>query len=236
VTCSPRHRPVPAPALDTTPQEAVRASRRFLEAMSTRRSIRDLSPEPVDPVLIRNAIATANTAPSGANLQPWRFVVVTDPELKRRIRVGAEEEERTFYASWASEDWLEALEPLGTDWRKPMLETAPFVIVVFEVHRSDVTPRPYYVKESVGIAVGFLLASLHQAGLATLTHTPSPMRFLGEILDRPRHERPFVVVPVGRPAQGATVPDLTKKALHEVVVWLGPAPAAVPASLDGSDP
>jgi iodotyrosine deiodinase len=222
VTCNPRHQPVPAPRRDVPPAEATRASRAFLDAMASRRSIRDFSPEPVDPGLIRNAIATANTAPSGANIQPWRFVVVTDPEVKRRIREVAEEEERAFYSSRAAKEWLDALEPLGTDWRKPMLEVAPYVIVVFEVHGSDRTPRPYYVKESVGVAVGLLLASLHQAGLATLTHTPSPMRFLNQILARPRHERPFVVIPVGKAAPNATVPDLPKKQVEDVLTWLGP--------------
>lgn len=221
MTCNPRHHPVPAPRNEVGAEDALAASRRFREAMSTRRSIREFSTEPVDQELIRNAIATANTAPSGANVQPWRFVVVTDPEIKRRIREGAEEEERAFYSSRASEEWLDALAPLGTDWRKPFLEDAPYLVVVFEVHKGPDAPKPYYVKESVGIAVGLLLASLHQAGLATLTHTPSPMRFLNEILDRPTHERPFVLIPVGRPAPDATVPDLEKKDPGQVTVWLG---------------
>jgi hypothetical protein len=147
-------------------------------------------------------------------------VVVTDPELKRQIRAGAEAEERAFYTSRGAREWLEALEPLGTDWHKPHLEHAPFVIVVFELHRGRSTPTPYYVKESVGIAVGMLLASLHQAGLATLTHTPSPMKFLNQILGRPRHERPFAVIPVGVAAPDARVPDLHKKTVDEVTVWL----------------
>jgi iodotyrosine deiodinase len=145
------------------------------------------------------------TAPSGANLQPWRFVVVSDPERKRRLRVGTEQQERAFYGSRASAAWLAALAPLGTDWRKPFLETAPHVIVVFEVHKGPRSPRPYDARESVGIAVGLLLALLHHAGLATLTHPPSPMRWLNEILDRPAEERAFVVVPVGYAAEGATV-------------------------------
>jgi iodotyrosine deiodinase len=222
VTCNPQHRPVPAPRREMSNDQAVRASRQFLESMSTRRSIRDFSTEPVDPELIRNAIATANSAPSGANVQPWRFVVVTAPEIKRQIRQGAEKEERAFYRSRASEEWLDALMPLGTDWRKPFLEQAPYLIVVFEVHKGPTTPKPYYARESVGIAVGLLLASLHQSGLATLTHTPSPMGFLNRILDRPSEERPFVVIPVGRQAPDARVPHLTKKAPDEVTVWLGP--------------
>lgn len=185
--------------------------------MSTRRSIRDFSPDPVPDELITNAIATANSAPSGANRQPWRFAVVSDPEVKRRIRKGAEDEERAFYASRASQEWLEALEPLGTDWRKPFLEIAPYVIVVFEVHRGPSGEKPYYLKESVGIAIGLLIASLHQSGLGTLTHTPSPMRFLNDILDRPPGEKPFVVLPVGWPATEATVPMLAKKGLDEVL-------------------
>ncbi len=185
--------------------------------MSTRRSIRDFSPDPVPHELITNAIATANSAPSGANRQPWRFVVVSDPEVKRCIRKGAEDEERAFYASRASQEWLEALEPLGTDWRKPFLEMAPYVIVVFEVHRGPSGEKPYYLKESVGIAIGLLIASLHQSGLGTLTHTPSPMRFLNDILDRPPGEKPFVVLPVGWPATDATVPMLAKRGLDEVL-------------------
>ena len=199
-------------------EQALAHSRAFLDAMRTRRTIRDFSDRPVRFELIRNAVATAATAPSGANLQPWRFVVISDPERKRLMRVGAEQQERAFYRTRASAEWLAALEPLGTDWRKPFLETAPYVIVVFEVHKGPHSPRPYYAKESVGIAVGLLLASLHQAGLATLTHTPSPMRWLNQILDRPTEERAFVVVPVGYPAEGATVPDIDRKPLDEVLI------------------
>lgn len=220
--CNPRHRTVPAPRRDLAPDDALAASEAFRDTMATRRSIRHFSPEPVDPRTVANALAAAVSAPSGANVQPWRFVVVADPDLKRRIREGAEEEERAFYASRASEEWLAALEPLGTDWRKPHLEQAPLLIVVFEVRKGPDEPKPYYARESVGIAVGFLLAALHHAGLATLTHTPSPMRFLNEILGRPRHERPFVVIPVGRAAPGAEVPDMVKKPFDDVVTWLGP--------------
>jgi nitroreductase len=218
MTCNPRHRPVPLAWERTRPDESIAASSRFLAVMSRRRSIRDFSPDAVPYELIRTAVATAATAPSGANIQPWRFVVVGDPDMKRRIREGAEEEERAFYGSRASEEWLAALEPLGTDWRKPFLEVVPYVIVVFEVHKGAGEPKPYYPKESVGIAVGFLLAALHQAGLATLTHTPSPMRFLNSILDRPPNERPFVVIPVGWPARDAQVPLLDRKPLEEVLV------------------
>jgi iodotyrosine deiodinase len=190
-------------------------ARRLHEMLSTRGTIRQFSSDPVDAELIRLAITTAHTAPSGANRQPWRFVVVTEAETKQQICEGAEEEERTFYESRAADAWLEALEPLGTDWRKPHLTDAPFLIVVFEVR----IPKPYYALESIGIAVGMLLSSLHVSGIATLTHTPSPMRFLNEILDRPVDEKPIMVVAAGWPASDAEVPDIAKKPLDEVVIW-----------------
>lgn len=192
----------------------------FADRMALRRSVRDFAPTPVPDGVIEAAIRAAASAPSGANLQPWRFVVVTDPERKRRLREAAEAEEREFYHRRAPAQWLEALAPLGTDWRKPFLETAPALIVVFEVHQGLDTPKPYYVKESVGIAVGILITALHLAGLATLTHTPSPMRFLNHICGRPRHERPYVVMPVGYPAPAATVPALARKPLSDVLVRL----------------
>lgn len=216
------YRPVPAPRHDLSPAQALEASGQFRTTMATRRSIRDFSDEPFDLDLLRNALVVANSAPSGANIQPWHFVIVMDPKIKRRMREEAEKEEQEFYASKGSKAWLAALEPLGTDYRKPHLELAPVVLVVFEVHRSDVAPRPYYVKESVGIAVGFLLAALHHSGLATLTHTPSPMRFLNKILERPSNERPYVVIPVGRAAPDAVVPDITKKDVSEVTTWIPP--------------
>lgn len=209
-----------APRHEIPDGEAVARVRAFHQLMDRRRTVRDFSDRPVPEEIVETAIRVANTAPSGAHIQPWRFVVVTDAGRRRAIRAGAEAEERAFYRSRASQEWLEALEPLGTDWRKPFLETAPLVIVVFEVHKGPNSPRPYYVKESVGIAVGFLITALHQAGLATLTHTPSPMRFLNEILDRPREERPYVVMPVGYPADDAQVPDLRRKPLDEVIVRL----------------
>jgi iodotyrosine deiodinase len=214
------YRAVPAPRNDLSPSQAHEASVRFRRTMASRRSIREFSTESFDVELVRNALHVANSAPSGANIQPWHFVVVTDNNVKRRIREGAEKEEKDFYASKASEQWLAALEPLGTDPRKPHLEIAPVVIVVFEVHRSDIAPQPYYLKESVGIAVGFLLAALHHSGLATLTHTPSPMKFLNEILARPKNERPYVVIPVGKAAPDAMVPDIRKKILGAVSTWI----------------
>jgi iodotyrosine deiodinase len=198
--------------------ERIARVRAFADELATRRSVRDFAPDPVPLDAVREAVRAAATAPSGANVQPWRFVVVTDPGARRRIREGAEAEEREFYERRAGEEWLDALAPLGTGADKPFLETAPVLVVVFEVHRGEGEPRPYYPKESVGIAVGLLLAALHRAGFATLTHTPSPMRFLGEILGRPRNERPFVVVPVGYPAPGARVPAITRKPLAEVLV------------------
>ena len=202
--------------------EQLSRSRAFLESMRLRRSVRHFSAEAAPFELVENAIATAATAPSGAHQQPWTFVVVSDPDLKRRIRRAAEEEERRSYESRMPDEWLEALRPLGTDWRKPHVEDAPFVIVVFEqvygVAADGSKVKHYYVRESVGIAVGFLLASLHAAGLAALTHTPSPMAFLRDILDRPANERPYVLIPVGYPADGCTVPDLERKRLSDVLV------------------
>lgn len=204
--------------------EQVSRSRAFLNSMRRRRTVRHFSSEPVPYELVENAIATAATAPSGAHQQPWTFVVVSDPERKREIRWAAEEEERRSYESRMPDEWLEALRPLGTDWRKPHIEDAPFVVVVFEqaygVAADGSKIKHYYVRESVGIAVGLLLASMHEAGLATLTHTPSPMGFLREILGRPANERPYVLIPVGYPADGCTVPVLARKPLDEVLVRL----------------
>lgn len=212
-----------------SPDEQLARSREFLTHMRTRRTVRDFSSEPVPFELITNAVATAATAPSGANQQPWTFAVVSDPEIKRRIREAAEVEERESYERRMSEEWLEALSHLGTDWHKPHLEDAPYLIIVFMqaygiATEADGTPRKikhYYTNESVGIAVGLLLASLHQAGLATLTHTPNPMNFLSEILNRPPNERAYVVIPVGYPADDARVPVIAKKPLDEVMIVYG---------------
>jgi iodotyrosine deiodinase len=216
------YRPVPLDYVRPAPDEQLRRSRAFLASMRARRSVRQFSREPVPYELVENAVAAAGTAPSGANLQPWTFVVVSDPGTKRRIRLAAEEEERASYEHRMPGDWLEALEPLGTDWRKPHLEEAPSVIVVFEqaygFGPGGEKRKHYYAKESVGIALGFLLAALHASGLAALTHTPSPMGFLAEVLGRPENERAFAVVPVGYPADGAVVPDIDRKPLGDILV------------------
>lgn len=196
-------------------------SEAFLHRMRERRSIRHFSAEPVPLELIQNAILTAASAPSGANQQPWRFVVVSNPALKKQLREAAEAEEKENYARRFPEEWLEALEPFGTDWTKPFIEDAPYVIVVFRIDHGmdgDRKIKHYYVTESVGIATGFLLAALHMAGLSTLTHSPSPMGFLNKVLNRPANERPFILIPVGYAASEATVPDIKKKGLDEVLV------------------
>lgn len=196
-------------------------SREFLALLQARRSIRRFSAEPVPWELVENAFRAAGTAPSGAHQQPWTFVVVSDPDTKRRLREGAEAEERDFYERRATDEWKEAIRPIGTDWVKTHITDAPYVIVVFEQPwrpENGQKVKHYYVRESVGIAVGFLLAALQAAGLCALTHTPSPMRFLGEILDRPENERPFILIPVGYPAEDADVPDLERKPLDEIMV------------------
>jgi nitroreductase len=195
--------------------------------MRTRRSVRLFSPQPVPRELLDTALAVAGTAPSGANQQPWTFAVVSDPELKARIRDAAEKEEYAFYDHRATDEWKEAIEPIGTDWIKPHITDAPYVIVVFEQfwsrdeHGEKV--KHYWVKESVGIAVGFLLAALHVSGLAALTHSPAPMGFLRELLGRPENERPFILIPVGYPADDAVVPDIERKPLDAFVVRYPPA-------------
>ncbi|MEU7979300.1 nitroreductase family protein [Micromonospora sp. NPDC049081] len=196
----------------------LRAAEAFADRMAGRRSVRDFAPDPIPEGVIEAAVRAASTAPSGANVQPWRFVVLTDPARKRRLREAAEAEERDFYQRRAPQEWLGAIAQLGTDWEKPFLETAPAVIVVFEVHQGPHSPKPYYVKESVGIAVGLLISALHHAGLVTLTHTPSPMRFLNEVCERPPEERPNLVLPVGYPAPDARVPDLARKPLDEIMI------------------
>lgn len=203
---------------------------RFLAELDARRSCRSFAADPVPRSLIEKAIRTASTAPSGAHRQPWRFVAVSDPLRKQQIRRAAEEEERASYESRMPDEWREALRPLGTDWRKPYLEIAPWLIVVFEekhgVNQDGSVRKNYYTKESVGIACGMLLAALHHMGLATLTHTPSPMGFLARLLERPLHERPFLLIPVGYPAADCVVPDLVRKPLAEVAVFFDDRSAA----------
>lgn len=218
------YEPLDFERLDEAEQQ--RRSAEFLRRMVKRRSVRHFSSEPVPARLIENAIRVAGSAPSGANQQPWTFAVISDPALKREIRLAAEAEEKDSYQRRMTPEWLEALAVLGTDWRKPHIEDAPCVIVVFRqaygIRKNDEGQgervRHYYSEESVGIAVGFLLAALHISGLATLTHTPSPMKFLAEILGRPANERPFVLIPVGYPAEDAEVPRISKKALSEIML------------------
>ncbi len=204
-----------------SPDEMRARARAFRAEIAGRRSVRHFAEEPVPLDVIDECIAAAGLAPSGANRQPWTFVVVTDRELKRKIRLAAEAEERELYGRRISEEWREALEPLGTTWEKPFLETVPALIVVFR-HAFDLEEGKkrtnYYTQESVGIALGFLIAALHHAGLATLTHTPSPMGFLGEVLGRPANEKPYVLLPVGHPVPDCRVPDLRKKSLEEIRV------------------
>jgi len=204
-------------------EDMVRRAAAFHAEMSRRRTVRHFSDRPVPRSVITDCLRTAGTAPSGANLQPWHFVVVSDPKLKASIRQAAEEEEREFYARRAPQEWLDALAPLGTDEFKPFLEVAPHLIAVF-IQPHGLTPtgqtvKHYYAVESVGIATGFLIAALHHAGLATLTHTPSPMGFLTGLLGRPGHERPFLLLVVGYPADGAAVPQITKKTLAEIATF-----------------
>jgi nitroreductase len=195
----------------------------FCSLMRRRRTVREYSDKEVPLELIEKAIAAAGAAPSGANMQPWRFVVVRDAEIKRQIRVAAEKEEYDNYHGRMPKRWLKWLAPLGTDEHKPFLEVAPYLIVVFRIDflidaKTGETEPTYYSQESVGIAVGMLLTALHNMGLATLTHTPSPMKFLNQILERPKNEKPFVLIPVGYPATDALVPDITKKPLSEIMI------------------
>jgi iodotyrosine deiodinase len=198
-------------------------ARDFYALMKRRRTVRDFSNKPVPIDIIEQALLAAGTAPNGANLQPWHFVVVSNPEIKAKIRLAAEEEERVFYQERAPEDWLSALAPLGTDEHKPFLEVAPYLIAIFaQVHdyKDGKKVKHYYVSESVGIATGILITALHHAGLVCLTHTPSPMKFLNEILNRPSYERPFLLLVVGYPAETATVPNISKKTLSEIATFV----------------
>lgn len=202
----------------------LRRAAEFRQQMQHRRTVRYFSDRPVPREVIEDCLLAAGTAPSGANLQPWHFVVVSDPAIKHRIRVEAEQEEHEFYTRKAPQEWLDALAPLGTDEHKPFLETAPCLIVVFAqsygVLLDGRKVKNYYVQESVGIATGMLITAVHNAGLVSLTHTPSPMGFLNEILGRPANEKPFLILVVGYPAEDAVVPDISKKSLDEISTFL----------------
>jgi len=220
------YRPMNLPAWEDVPlDEAERRAAAFLALLRRRRTVRDFAPTPVPRSLIETCLRAASTAPSGANLQPWHFAVIGDPAMKARIRAAAEAEEAAFYAGRAGAEWLEALAPLGTDAAKPFLEIAPWLIAIFGERRSPgpdgVLRKNYYVPESVCIATGFLIAALHQAGLATLTHTPNPMAFLNQICGRPASDKPYILLVVGYPAPGATVPEhaTTRRPLTEVATF-----------------
>ncbi len=205
-------------------EEMQHRSGAFLEEQRGRRSVRDYSDKPVPRSIIENCLSAAGTAPSGANLQPWHFVVVSDPEIKRKIRTAAETEEHEFYSRRAPQEWLDVLAPLGTDESKPFLEIAPCLIAIF-VQPYSLLPdgrrlKHYYAMESVGIATGVLITALHHAGLATLTHTPSPMGFLKKLLERPDNERPFLLLVVGFPSEEATIPRINKKSIDEISTFL----------------
>ena len=196
----------------------------FYRLMARRRTVRDFSNRGVPRSLVEQCIRTAGTAPSGANHQPWHFICISDPAIKRRVRLAAEEEEKSFYAGRAGEEWLDALAPLGTDADKPFLETAPWLIAIFAERHGVAADgsryKNYYVPESVGIASGFLIAALHNAGLATLTHTPAPMGFLNEICGRPDNEKPYILLVAGYPAEGVTVPAIERKPLDDIADWI----------------
>ena len=203
------------------PADMARRAAELREFLASRRTVREFADRPVPREIIEHCVMTAGSAPSGANMQPWHFEAVGNAEVKRKIREAAEAEEREFYAGRASDEWLEALAPLGTDASKPFLETAPWLIAVFEQRHGLDTEgnkvRHYYTKESVGLATGFLIAALHNVGLASLTHTPSPMHFLNDILERPSNEKPFLLLVTGYPAAGVQVPDITRKGVAEVL-------------------
>ncbi len=201
--------------------EMLNLSENFFQLMDNRRSVREFSNKDIPIKIIENCIKTASTAPSGANKQPWTFCVVKNPELKKQIRIAAEKEEFDSYSERMSSEWIEDLKPLGTDWQKPFLEIAPYLIIVFrkvyDLDKNGNKKNNYYVQESVGIACGILLSAIQNAGIVALTHTPSPMNFLSTILKRPQNEKPFLLIPVGYPAEECFVPDIKRKTLAEVM-------------------
>jgi len=216
---------IPLPSLkEYATGEMIKRSQEFYKFLKRRRTVRDFSEKVVPLEVIENCILTAGTAPSGANLQPWQFVVVSDPEIKKKIKVAAEEEEKEFYSNRAPKEWLDALAHLGTDEHKPFLETAPYLIAIFsksyEFLHDGNKVKNYYAQESTGIACGMLITALHNAGLVSLTHTPSPMSFLNEVLGRPKNERSFLLLVVGYPAKDAKVPDIQKKKLKEIASFI----------------
>jgi len=212
---------IPLNFQERTESEMLKRAEEFRDLIVTRRSVRDFSKRPIPSGVVEACLEAAITAPNGANLQPWHFCLVRSPDKKKVIREAAEEEEREFYESRAPESWLKALAPIGTDAQKPFLESAPALIAIFqksEVIKADgEKSRTYYPKESVGLATGFLITALHNAGLATLTHTPSPMNFLNQILDRPNNEKPFLLLVVGYPSEHCEVPDIHRRPLDELV-------------------
>ena len=214
---------VPLDYTPVDPADCLHRSKQLYQLMNRRRSVRHFSDRPVSREIVENLIRIASTAPSGAHKQPWSFIAVSDSQLKSRIRAAAETEERRNYENRMPQEWRESLSPLGTDWQKPYLETAPWLVVVFQKRWEQLSSgerrKNYYGVESVGIAVGMFIAAVHQVGLAALTHTPSPMNFLTTILNRPSHERPFVLIPVGYPSEDCMVPDLRRKTLEEVAVF-----------------
>jgi len=206
-----------------TVEECISRSEKFYTWMDQRRSVRDFSDKAIPKEVIENIIRSASTAPSGAHKQPWTFCVVSNPETKSKIREAAEEEERKSYSGRMSDVWLKDLEPIGTDWEKPFLEIAPYLIIVFkrsyEFNEDGTKHQNYYVQESVGLACGFLLTAIHDAGLVALTHTPSPMNFLTKLLERPENEKPFLLIPVAYPVSECWVPDIKRKSLDKIAVW-----------------
>ena len=206
-----------------SPEDMIKRSESFYNQIKQRRTVRDFSDKPVSKEVIENCLRTAGTAPSGANLQPWHFVVVSDPKIKKRIRFAAEKEEKEFYTNRAPKEWLDALAPLGTNEEKPFLDKAPHLIAIFaksyDILADGRKVKQYYSQESTGIACGILITAIHNAGLVSLTHTPSPMNFLNKILGRPNNERPFLLLVIGYPAKDAKVPDIKKKKLSEIVTF-----------------
>jgi iodotyrosine deiodinase len=215
---------IPFYPLNYTPEATLRGSQAFYDFMELRRSVRSFSDKDVPKAVIEQLILAASSAPSGAHKQPWTFCAVNSLELKKQIRIAAEQEEYANYNGRMSETWLEDLKPFGTDWQKSFLEIAPWLIIIFkkvyDIDEQGAQQKNYYVTESVGIAAGFLIAAIHHAGLVTLTHTPSPMNFLQKILHRPENERPFLLLPVGYPAEGVEVPNIRRKDLEEMSVFL----------------